>query len=421
MLLLIPRMRITMFHSVKLIREQKEEYMDHLFDVLYESTYKLFKMMYLSVMNEKEVLKSFQKEIARIPEWNKLKVEAAYKDFLSTSKCTYFPDLLKTIYILSIKMVLLGIPSEKRNKIKIKVPDPETFCHRLWIHIARDVWKRPYLFYHQVKSIEQQNHLYQFETIIRRKIRSVIRDTIPMELMVQQLSNSDILAEEDKGSDSSDETSEAVGSDDSEAVGSETSEAEDKDDSLSDDDESETEEEGSEVSETIGTVDKDSSLSEDDKSSTDGEESELSDAKESDEFKEEETVGEGSETSETVGVDKDESSSEDGPEEVGVDSEVSDTEDKELETSEAVVGEDKDESLSNDISSTIDKDLSLLSKEGLETYEPIELETPKVNEEEIPLIQDTPVTIYEEPKKKLIHIQELMKHKKKHRSKDRFF
>ena len=403
-----------MFHSVKLIREQKEEYMDHLFDVIYESIYRLFKMIYYSVMKEKEILKSFQKELSRIPEWNQLKVESVYNEFLSSSKCTYFPDLLKTIYVLSVKMVLLGIPAENRSKIKIKVPDSATFYHRLLIHIARDLWKRPYLFYHQVKSIEQQNHLYQFETIIRRKIRSVIRDTIPMELMVQQLSNSDILKEaEEESSDSEDEDGESSAEDDKDLS------AEEKDD------ESSAEEEDGKSSAEAS----DKSDSEHDKNLS---------AEAEDEDEDDESLAEASEESlDSEDEEDDESSAED---EDDVSSAKEDAEEEHSESEEAKAEDDKlkfeekhSKSEADDVSSAEADDVSddkFLSAKEEEVRDAFKNKIDSTDED-IPIIQDSPiitkdsqiVTLYEEPKKKLIHIQELIKHKKKHssKSKDRFF
>ena len=240
-----------MSKSIKLIREQKEEYMDHLFDLVYEPVYRHYQSLYQNVCQSKEgmvkgVLKTFQKEIAKIPEWNQLRVEQFYEDFLEKTKCTYFVELLKTIYVLSIKLVLLGLPQEHRNKIQIKIPSPETFLHRLLIHIARDVWKRPYLFYHQVKSVEQQNHLYQFEMIIRRKIRSVIRDTLPIDLMVQHMSSSELLKLEEEASSSSDESSEAS---DEEAETKEEEESSEAEEKQTTEEEEETEEEHEESSE----------------------------------------------------------------------------------------------------------------------------------------------------------------------------
>ena len=219
-----------MSNSVKLIREQKEEYMDHMFDLLYEFLYTQYKTIYQNLLLSKEavkkgILKSFQKEVSKIPEWNQIKVEHLYQSFIEKKKCTYFHELLKTVYILSVKLVLLGLPKENRNKIQIKVPSPESYLHRIMIHIAREVWKRPYLFYHQVKSVEHQNHLYQFELVIRKKIRSVIRETLPMDLMVQYMSSGDVL-ETNHDSDTSESEPEESEPEESEPEESEAEEGE---------------------------------------------------------------------------------------------------------------------------------------------------------------------------------------------------
>jgi len=231
-----------MSNSVKLIREQKEEYMDHMFDLLYEFLYAQYKTIYQNLLTSKEaikkgILKSFQKEVAKIPEWNQIKVEHLYKDFLEKKKCSYFHELLKTVYILSVKLVLLGLPKENRNKIQIKVPSPESYVHRVMIHIAREIWKRPYLFYHQVKSVEHQNHLYQFELIVRKKIRSVIRETLPMDLMVQYMSSGEVLETNHDSDTSESESEESETEENEDGVSGEEKTETDKDSETEDDDE----------------------------------------------------------------------------------------------------------------------------------------------------------------------------------------
>jgi hypothetical protein len=180
--------------SIKLLRDQKEEYLDHLFDILYEPSIRTFQNLYDDVLKSKEcnpknVLKLFQHELSKIPEWNQLQIEKVYETILNYSKCSYFPKLLKTVYILTIKIILLGIPEEKRSKIKLKVPSPESFIHRCLIHMARELWKRPYLFYHLARSIERQNNLYHCEVILKKKIKVVIRETIPMDWVVDHIAS----------------------------------------------------------------------------------------------------------------------------------------------------------------------------------------------------------------------------------------
>ena len=189
-----------MSNSIDIIKEQKEEYSEHLYELLHTFMYIEYKNIYndaLNNSNEKSshssVLKRFQDKIADIPNWNQIQVESIYERFCDKSKCLYFADLLKTVYILTVKMVLLGLPKDKRNTIQIKKPTPENFLHRLMIHIARELWKRPYIFYHKVKSVEYQNNIYHFDNIVKNKIGSVIRDTLPMDVMVKYMSSSDIL------------------------------------------------------------------------------------------------------------------------------------------------------------------------------------------------------------------------------------
>src|SRR5210317_2378098 len=203
---------IVMSNSIDIIKEQKEEYSEHLYELLHTFMYVEYKNIYNDALNNSNdksshnsVLKRFQDKIADIPNWNQIQVEAIYERFCDKSKCLYFADLLKTVYILTVKMVLLGLPKDKRNTIQIKKPTPENFLHRLMIHIARELWKRPYIFYHKVKSVEYQNNIYHFDNIVKNKIGSVIRDTLPMDVMVKYMSSSDILNMCD-GSDSDEDS-----------------------------------------------------------------------------------------------------------------------------------------------------------------------------------------------------------------------
>ena len=243
--------------SIKLLRDQKEEYLDHLFDILYEPSIRTFQNIYDDVLKSKEcnpknVLKLFQHELSKIPEWNQLQIEKVYETILNYSKCSYFPKLLKTVYILTIKIILLGIPEDKRSKIKLKVPSPESFIHRCLIHMARELWKRPYLFYHLARSIERQNNLYHCEVILKKKIKVVIRETIPMDWVVDHIASptQDIQSEEEEPisevSDTESE-SESESEEEEEPISSVSSESEEEEDVMSSESESESESEEEEL------------------------------------------------------------------------------------------------------------------------------------------------------------------------------
>ena len=223
--------------SIKLLRDQKEEYLEHLFEVMFEPVLKIFQDIYNTVLqnNPKNVLKQFQQELAKIPEWNQLQVEKAYQSI----SCDYFPKLIKTVYILTIKVILMGIPEDKRDKIKLRVPASDNFLHRCLIHMARELWKRPYLFYHLSRSIERQNNLYHCEVVLKKKIKAVIRETIPMDWVVEQIGG-----EEEKKSESEEEESESEGEDtEEEEESEEEEETEDTEDTEEEEETEDTEEE----------------------------------------------------------------------------------------------------------------------------------------------------------------------------------
>jgi hypothetical protein len=238
--------------SIKLLRDQKEEYLEHLFEVMFEPVLHIFQDTYEKALqaNPKNVLKEFQQELAKIPEWNQLQVEKAYQNI----KCDYFGKLIKTVYILTIKTIMLGIPEDKRDKIKLKVPASDNFLHRCLIHMARELWKRPYLFYHLARSIERQNNIYNCEVILKKKIKAVIRETIPMNWVVEQLGGKEeeeSESEEETESESEEEEVEETESESEAEEEEEASESEEvseaEEEEADSESESETEEEASEA------------------------------------------------------------------------------------------------------------------------------------------------------------------------------
>jgi hypothetical protein len=220
-----------MSKSIKVLRDQKEEYTENLFELLNKPLITVFRKMYNEVLKSKDctkinVLKLFQKQLELTPEWNQTKITKMYDEILTENKCGYFPELIKTVYMLTLKIVLLGIPLEKRNKVQIRIPSPESFVHRCLVHVARELWKRPYLLYHENRSIDFQKNMHECELIIRKKVKTVIRETIPLEWVIADFDNinSGQTVEEEEESETEPENKEAA--EEEEAVEEEESEAE---------------------------------------------------------------------------------------------------------------------------------------------------------------------------------------------------
>lgn len=181
--------------NVELLLENKKEYIAHLNDILIPYYTKELLNLYESVAKNDSVLKDYQNVLAKIPEYNHLQIKELYKHIIEANSYDYFPELLKALIttIVNINMIMY----EKENmKIKVRIPTPENFIHTCFVAIARNLWKKPYLLYHKVRTIERQYNINQLEKIIQNSILYSIRTLVPLDKIVQSMNNVETVLEE---------------------------------------------------------------------------------------------------------------------------------------------------------------------------------------------------------------------------------
>ena len=171
--------------------DNKREYTDHLSDVLCETLLQEFADGYDRIRQNParrgNVLNLFQSWLAEIPEWNAARVRALYQSVSKRSGCAYIGELVKGILITCVKVQVVshGSPNEDSRKIKLRVPSAENFTHACAIAAARSFWKRPYLFYHEVRSLERQHNLVQAEALIKTALKNTLRSYLPMDQLMR--------------------------------------------------------------------------------------------------------------------------------------------------------------------------------------------------------------------------------------------
>ena len=211
--------------------DNKREYTDHLSDVLCETLLQEFADGYDKIRQNParrgNVLNLFQSWLAEIPEWNAARVKALFQSVRDRSGCGYIGDLVKGILVTCVKIQVVshGSPNEDSRKIKLRVPSAENFTHACAIAAARSFWKRPYLFYHDVRSLERQHNLVQAEALIKTALKNTLRSYLPMDqlMRVMPAAGGDMPpdpviseSEESSGDDESDAASDGDGESDSE-------------------------------------------------------------------------------------------------------------------------------------------------------------------------------------------------------------
>ena len=167
--------------------DTRNEYIEHIQDILSVAISKRIYALYTEMMQEKKGLKGFQNELYSIRKWNNNMVNDEYKKIVKYTKCKYLPNLIKSIIITTIKIKIYEYRDQFDN-IKIKIPNPEDFVHKCYINAASFSWKNAYLYNrNNIKDAEYQNNLNIIEENIRSIIKKTFRDFVPFDEIFKQI------------------------------------------------------------------------------------------------------------------------------------------------------------------------------------------------------------------------------------------
>lgn len=130
-------------------------------------------------------LMTFQNLITRIPKWNGNIIENETKRIIDKSCCTYLEDLVTCIHIIQLKLLTLMRVGQYQKKIDINIPKLEDFIHKIYINVARKIYKNVYLFEIKISPLEIQKNNRELEIIVQECILNTIRDSIPVETILK--------------------------------------------------------------------------------------------------------------------------------------------------------------------------------------------------------------------------------------------
>jgi len=134
--------------------------------------------------NEKYLM-TFQNFVSRIPKWNPQIIENERKRIVEKSGCAYLEDLITCVHIIQLKILTAMRVGQKQKKIDINIPKLDDFIHKVYIHVARKVYKNVYLFELNIPPLQIQKHNRELEVIVQECILNTIRDTIPVEAILK--------------------------------------------------------------------------------------------------------------------------------------------------------------------------------------------------------------------------------------------
>jgi hypothetical protein len=151
------------------------------FKSIFEESYKLCKE------NDEldKYLMTFQNFITRIPKWNSNIIEAERKRIIERSSCSYLEELVTCIHIIQLKLLTAMRVGQKQKKIDINIPKLDDFIHKVYINVARKVYKNVYLFEINPQPLQIQKHNRELEIIVQECVLNAVRESIPVESILR--------------------------------------------------------------------------------------------------------------------------------------------------------------------------------------------------------------------------------------------
>jgi hypothetical protein len=152
-------------NTVNILVEAKKEYTNQLQKILTPRLYEGFKSIYDDIIDlsskeleEKKtqtssIIKTFQKMLKEIPQWNNEMIKKEFTRIEKVSNCDYIENLIEAVFITNTKILTsVQINNNKSQNIKINIPQASYFIHKCYIESSKEIYKNPYIFDQYNKS-----------------------------------------------------------------------------------------------------------------------------------------------------------------------------------------------------------------------------------------------------------------------------
>jgi hypothetical protein len=189
-------------NTVNILVEAKKEYTSQLQKILTPRLYEGFKSIYDDIiqlsskeLEEKKtqsssIIKTFQKMLKEIPQWNNEMIKVEYNRIQKVSNCDYIENLIEAVFITNTKILTsVQINNNKSQNIKINIPQASHFIHKCYIESAKEIYKNPYIYDQYNKTLtpkEKHNNLRESLSLIDNSINNAISDLLPIRDILMQ-------------------------------------------------------------------------------------------------------------------------------------------------------------------------------------------------------------------------------------------
>jgi hypothetical protein len=175
-----------------ILTQAKNEYASRLVTILCPLVLEGIRSIYTEAVmlckendEDEKYLMTFQNFLSRIIKWNQAIITDESKRIVQKSGCNYLEDLLTCVHIAQLKILTSVRVGQKQKKIDIDIPKLDGFIHKVYIFLARKIYKNVYLYEKQITPLQFQKNMREAEIMCKESIVEVIRDSVPVEKILR--------------------------------------------------------------------------------------------------------------------------------------------------------------------------------------------------------------------------------------------
>ena len=178
--------------NTNILVEAKKEYTKHICNLLAPIIIEGLQTIYGNCKEEceknqdPELLRNFQQVLKQIPKWNQDIIDHEYDNIIENPECEILDDLIKAVFITNIKILSSVSNINRIKKVQIEIPSSKRFIHKCYIESAREIYKDPFLFTHDVSAVEQHRNLKEIYKCVSGAIEESIRLLLPVKQILQE-------------------------------------------------------------------------------------------------------------------------------------------------------------------------------------------------------------------------------------------
>ena len=185
--------------NIKAILDIKDEYTNRFISITRERIKEGYQSIYDNVKENNEtpklILKEFQDKLKLVPVWSEKMIEDEFNRIKIISKCDYLEELIEALFSSYSQMFM--IVNNKKFDNPVKIPSHHYVLHNCYIEIARELWRKPQLFYHRYDNQKRQLLNDELNKLIDNSINNSIKKLIPFkELLNNYLDKTNTTIEE---------------------------------------------------------------------------------------------------------------------------------------------------------------------------------------------------------------------------------